>query len=213
MVSPTALPNPSIIAARMPDLAAGRIIVKIISNLFAPSASEACLNSSGTAVMASSERLIIVGNTIIDKSTAPFKVLKILYWLNIFAIKGPIKTIPKNPITTEGIPANSSTNGFKMFLRKLGASSEMKIAARMPMGMEISIVKKDTNNVLFSKFSVPKYSPSQPSGFHFAEKKNSERLISFNMGKLSLTKKMNNMNRIRIDVELAILKRYFDKKF
>src|SRR5664280_3493432 len=67
IVSPTTLAMPSITAVEIPDRADGMITCVMVSNLMAPRAYDASLNSRGTAYKASSERLEIVGMAIIAK--------------------------------------------------------------------------------------------------------------------------------------------------
>ena len=73
IVSPTALPIPSITAAIIPEEAAGITTFHIVCHLVAPRAREAILYSLGTEVIASSEIEIIVGRDITARRMEPFK--------------------------------------------------------------------------------------------------------------------------------------------
>ena len=73
MVSPIARPMPSILAAIMPDAAAG-IFTKIsVCHFVAPRAREASSNDFGTLFNASSVRLMIVGNAITANNIDPLR--------------------------------------------------------------------------------------------------------------------------------------------
>lgn len=61
IASPIALPTPNTIAVTIPDFAAGRITLKIVCILDAPSARDAALYCAGTALSADSLILITVG--------------------------------------------------------------------------------------------------------------------------------------------------------
>ena len=64
---------------------------------------------------------------------------------------GPNKTIPKNPIATEGMAASISITGFKIICIFVGATSERNAAVRMPKGTAIIIDPTATKNVLTIK--------------------------------------------------------------
>ena len=70
-LSPTILPIARIIPAKIPGTALGRISLNTVWSLPAPSQKLPSLYESGTAARASSEVLIIKGNIIIAKVTAP----------------------------------------------------------------------------------------------------------------------------------------------
>ncbi len=69
MVSPIALPIPRMIAAAIPDSAAGTITRLIVCHRVAPMAREPSRNSHGTELIASSETLMIVGRAMIPRRT------------------------------------------------------------------------------------------------------------------------------------------------
>src|SRR5690606_5333581 len=98
---------------------------------------------------------IIVGNAIIANKIAPFKAFNPFGRSAIFAIPGLKTTIPKKPITTDGIAANISIAGFKMFFKRFPAYSDIKAAVPMPKGIAIIIAPKVTNVVLIIKGSIP----------------------------------------------------------
>ena len=59
-------------------------------------------------------------------------------------IKGARTITPRNPKTTEGIPASSSMVGLMMRITRRGRNSFKKIAPAMPSGAPISIAPKVT---------------------------------------------------------------------
>ncbi|MNI65896.1 hypothetical protein D3C73_1214250 [compost metagenome] len=79
---------------------------------------------------------------------APFNAFSPLGRLFRSAIPGPTNTIPKKPITTEGIAASISMAGFKIVLSLGLAYSEIKAAVPTPSGMAISIAPRETIEVL-----------------------------------------------------------------
>ena len=97
MVSPTARPMPRIMAAAMPEMAAGTMTLLIVCHRVAPIASEPSLNSRGTALMASSETLIIVGRAMIPRRieaashVSPVGISKVTRMKSVSTIR------PKNP--------------------------------------------------------------------------------------------------------------------
>ncbi|MNT35645.1 hypothetical protein D3C72_1716790 [compost metagenome] len=75
--------------------------------------------------MASSDMVIIVGNAMIASNKEPFKAFNTLGKSVSSAILGPTNTMPRKPMTTDGIAANISIKGFNMFLTFGLAYSEM----------------------------------------------------------------------------------------
>src|SRR5690606_29452780 len=106
--SPIALPIPSIIAAIIPEDAAGTNIYRIVSHLVAPKAKEASLYSFGKALIASSAILTIVGKAINDTNIEPVKAVNPVGNEKVFFTNIDNTTIPKNPSTTEGIADKNS---------------------------------------------------------------------------------------------------------
>ena len=71
IVSPIALPTPSITAAEIPEIAAGIMTLYMVCHLVAPSASEPCFRVLGTELIASSDMVTIVGSAIIPSIMEP----------------------------------------------------------------------------------------------------------------------------------------------
>ncbi len=134
MVSPIALPIPRMIAAVIPERAAGMITLLIVCQPVAPIASEPSLNSRGTELIASSETLTIVGSAIIPRRIDPASQVSPVGTSKETRIQLVSTTSPKKPYTTEGMPASSSTAGLIMVRRRGPASSEMKMALAIPSG-------------------------------------------------------------------------------
>src|SRR5690606_31374634 len=109
----------------------------------------------GTAWIASSATVIIVGNAITANKIAPFKAFKPFGKFAKSAIPGPTKTIPKKPITTEGIAASISIAGFKNVFNLGLAYSDINAAVPIPNGIAISIAPKVTNVVLKINGNIP----------------------------------------------------------
>jgi len=133
MVSPMEFPIPSITAATIPDLAAGRITFRIVCHRVAPSARDACLYVSGTAAIASADMLIIWGSDMIASIIEPARMLK----PNppaLSLINGTSRTSPKNPSTTEGMPTSSSIPRLIITCAQGGAISTKKTAQLIPSG-------------------------------------------------------------------------------
>ena len=140
IVSPIALPTPSITADNIPDFAAGIVILKIVLIGVAPKARDASLYDMGTYLKEDSDIVITVGKIIIDKIIITAnKLSPTERSLNIFLMIGTIKSIPKNPYTTEGIPAKSCINGLMIFEMLLGDISAKNTAVNIPMGTPIMI--------------------------------------------------------------------------
>ncbi len=138
MVSPIALPIPSTIAVKTPDLAAGKITLNIVSILDAPKAKDASLYCFGTDLIAVSATEIIVGSIITERTIIMASKLCPLGRDNLLWIAGTIIPSAKTPNNTEGIPANNSTPWDIIFATDLGAISTIKIAVNIPMGTPIT---------------------------------------------------------------------------
>ena len=97
MVSPIARPIPRMIAAAIPERAAGTITRLIVCQRVAPVARDPSRYSRGTELMASSETLIIVGSAMIPRMIDPASQVCPLATLNEIRMK-LLKTIrPKKP--------------------------------------------------------------------------------------------------------------------
>src|SRR5690606_19456667 len=107
----------------------------------------------------------MVGKAITANSIAPFKAFKPLERSAKLAIPGLTTTIPKKPITTDGIAASISIAGFKKFFNFGLAYSAIKAAVPIPSGMAINIAPKVTIVVLMINGSIP-YLGFFPVGFH-----------------------------------------------
>lgn len=120
MVSPTAREMARINAAMIPLNAAGVTTLVITSNFVAPKEYAASRNDLGTARMASSLMDATVGMIIIPKTIEALNALKKLtskpsHFSITVLINGVTKLKAKYPYTTEGIPANISSMGLRMF--------------------------------------------------------------------------------------------------
>ena len=105
MVSPTALPIPRMMAAVIPDRAAGVTTLLMVCQCVAPRANDASRYSRGAEEIASSETLMIVGSAITPRRMDPASQVSPLGTAKFTRIQS-VRTIrPKNPNTTEGIPA------------------------------------------------------------------------------------------------------------
>jgi len=95
--------------------------------------------------MASKDMLIIVGRIItpkmmdVDKREKPDPPRQ-------FLTSGTIYMTPKNPYTTEGIPASNSRAGFKNIFIRLPEYSERYIAQESPRGAPIISAPNVTRN-------------------------------------------------------------------
>ena len=125
MVSPTARPMPRMMAAAMPESAAGTRTRLMVCQRVAPMASDPSLYSWGTELMASSETLTIVGSAMMPRRTEAASQVSPVGRSNATRIKLVRTMRPKNPYTTEGIPASSSMAGLRIFFIRGEASSEI----------------------------------------------------------------------------------------
>src|SRR6056297_1965117 len=103
IVSPIARPIPKITAVTIPELAVGNITLLIVSHLVPPNANEASLYLLGIEVIASSDKLIIVGKAIIPNIIEAVKAVNPVGNPNTSFKKGPNIFIPNKPYITEGI--------------------------------------------------------------------------------------------------------------
>lgn len=71
MVSPTARPMPRMMAAVIPERADGMMTFCMVCHLVAPIARDPSLNSRGTALIASSATVVIVGIAMIPRMMDP----------------------------------------------------------------------------------------------------------------------------------------------
>ena len=137
IVSPIALPTPNTTAASMPDFAAGKVTLNIVSVVDAPRAKDPSLYDAGTAFMAVCETEIMVGSIIIAKTNITASKLCPFGKFKIDWIFGTIKANPNNPYNTDGIPDNNSTAGNIILCTGFGAISAKKVAVKIPIGTPI----------------------------------------------------------------------------
>jgi hypothetical protein len=90
----------------------------------------------------------IVGKAMIARSMDQFNAFNPLWMPNNWANPGPINTIPRNPIATEGIAASISIIGLRISCKFLGANSDKNAAVKIPNGTAITIEPKATKKVL-----------------------------------------------------------------
>ena len=105
-------------------------------------------------------------------------------WLKpkILAIAGPKRTMPKNPITTDGIPARISIIGFTISRTFQWATSERYAATPIPIGIAIKSDPKVTIRVLAIIETMPYFSCTGEVGFQSLLVKNSLTSISRKAG-------------------------------
>lgn len=99
----------------------------------------------GHFFIASSLIDIIVGIAINASRIEPVKAVNPVFKPKISFTSGAITTSPKNPSTTEGIPARISMNGFKNSLSPGVATSEIYTAPIIPKGIAIMVANTVTN--------------------------------------------------------------------
>ena len=75
IASPSALPIPSTIPVKIPDFAAGMTVLKIVCSFVAPSARDAALRLSDTALSDDVLTLITVGRIIIASTIIEHSIL------------------------------------------------------------------------------------------------------------------------------------------
>jgi len=158
IVSPIALPIPSTTAANIPDFAAGKITLNIVSVWDAPRPKEPSLYALGTDLIAVSDTVTMVGSIIIAKTIITANKLCPLEVLNTFWISGTITTKPNIPYKTEGIPANNSTALEIISANFLGAISTINAAVNIPIGTPIINEPKVPNKVAKIIGHIPKTS-------------------------------------------------------
>ena len=108
-VSPITLPIPNIIPVIIPGIAAGITTLYIVCHLVAPKAKLPSLYDTGTALIASSEVLIIVGIIIKVRVSPPDT-------MEYFKLRATTKnTYPNKPNIIEGTPANDSVPNLMIF--------------------------------------------------------------------------------------------------
>src|SRR5512145_1008992 len=98
-VSPAARPMPKMEPVKMPGMALGNTILKVVCHLETPSDKDASRNVCGTDLSASSEAPMIVGRIKNPSVSDPDKML------DPNLRKMTKKPSPNNPKTTEGTPA------------------------------------------------------------------------------------------------------------
>src|SRR5690606_17807435 len=134
IVSPMARPKPRTIAAKMPGEAAGRTTDQAVRVRDAPRAKAASRYLCGTAVSASSLRVKITG-TMVRPRPIPATMVLSRYCRPKRSCRCVARTMStKNPSTTEGMPARSSTAGLTISRTRRGASSEVKTAPSTATG-------------------------------------------------------------------------------
>src|SRR5690606_37012526 len=134
IVSPMARPKPRTIAAKMPGEAAGRTTDQAVRVRDAPRAKAASRYLCGTAVSASSLRVKITG-TMVRPMPIPATMVLSRYCRPKRSCRCVARTMStKNPSTTEGMPARSSTAGLTISRTRRGASSEVKTAPSTATG-------------------------------------------------------------------------------
>ena len=196
IVSPTARPMPRMNAAVMPERAEGTTTCEMVCHRVVPRARLPSLYSFGTAEMASSETLIIVGRAMMPRRTDPASQVSPVGTEKFTRIKS-VRTIrPKNPYTTDGIPARSSIAGLNMAFTRGEASSAMTIAHAIPRGAAMTIAPMVTRTVPTHSGRVP-YAGIVPVGFQVASKRNSHGVAAAKIGRPSLTRNVRMKNTVR----------------
>jgi hypothetical protein len=162
---------PKITAVETPEIDAGMITRQIVSHCVAPRARDASFSSFGTPKMASSLMLHIVGTDMNASIIAALNRLSPTGILNVSCKKGATTTIPKNPITTDGMAASSSTTGFATSRILREAISARKRAEKMPRGMEMTEETSVTEREAIISGNMPKSARSSV-GYQYIPKIN-----------------------------------------
>ena len=195
IVSPTARPMPRMSAAVMPERAEGTTTCEMVCHRVVPRAREPSRYSFGTAEMASSETLMIVGRAMMPKRTEPASQVSPVGTEKLTLITS-VRTIrPKNPYTTDGMPARSSIAGLNTAFTRGDASSAMTIAHAMPRGAAMTIAPMVTRRVPTHSGRVP-YVGIAPVGFQVAPKRNSHGVAVAKMGRPSFTRNAKMKNTV-----------------
>ena len=116
----------------------------------------------------------MIANTILpERAVSPTGRLKV-FWTS-----GTIMTNPKNPNTTEGIPARSSIKGFRIERICLEANSAIYIATDIPKGRAKSIAPILTHRVPNKRGINPNCAAGCAVGYHsFPPKKSTGDIFS-----------------------------------
>ncbi len=124
IVSPIARPNPRTSEAKIPGIAAGRTTREIIWKRSEPSASAAVLYDVGTARSASSETVKMSGQTASERPMPATSALSRCSVPNARCTQVASTISAKNPMTTDGMPAKSSTTGLMISRSRRRANSD-----------------------------------------------------------------------------------------
>jgi hypothetical protein len=145
--------------------------------------------------MASSEIEMIVGSAITPSIKEPVRAVCPVGRLKVFCTTGTNITSPKNPKTTEGIPARISIKGFSKSSNFGFAISEIYIAQAIPKGTAKIIAPAVTRRE-------PKNSGSSPNclftdvGYQNFPVRKSNKEVLLKRSKLSLNRKRHIRKRM-----------------
>ena len=203
IVSPRTLASPRIMEVQIPEIAAGRVIFVIVSHLVAPRAYDASFKDDGTDEIASSEMLAMVGIDINESIIAALNRFNPLSILKMFCKNGAKTTIPKKPMTTDGIDAISSMVGLNICLMPFDAISERYMAIARLKGTAMIADKNVTESEAAIKGKMPNFGGVEV-GYHCLPSIKSFILTTLNTGNPSLNKKI--IIRNSIDTEKKVTK-------
>jgi hypothetical protein len=207
IVSPRTLASPRIMEVQIPEIAAGRVIFVIVSHLVAPRAYDASFKDDGTDEIASSEILAMVGIDINESIIAALKRFNPLSILKMFCKNGAKTTIPKKPMTTDGIDAISSIAGLNICLIPFDAISERYMAIAMLKGTEMMAEKSVTEREAAINGKMPNFG-GVDVGYHCFPSTKSLMLTTLNTGNPSLNKKIMIRKSIDTEKKVTIARRY-----
>jgi len=145
-----------------------------------------------------------VGRAIIPKRTDAASQVFPDGRLKVTRMKFVRTTRPKNPYTTDGIPASSSIAGLRIVFIREGASSAMKIAQPMESGTAKTIEPMVTRMVPTISGKIP-YSGTAAVGSHDNPSRKSGRVTCCRIGKPSRTRK-RRMRIMAITAKKAVRK-------
>jgi len=157
--------------------------------------------------MVSSEILVIVGITTNAKSNEALSRFNPEFISKFLIRKGARTTIPKNPITTDGIDAIISIKPLRTSLNLPLASSAIYMAVARLIGIAISEAKRVIEIDAIIKGNIPSLTLSL-AGYHSFPKIKSKAPTSLKRGMPSFIKKNIIAKRIKRDVMLIIKKAF-----
>ncbi len=99
---------------------------------------------------------MMVGSAMYARMIEPVKAVRPVGRLSVSRTTDDKITIPKNPNTTDGMPATISIIGFRISRSQRGAISAMKMAVNRPIGMAMRAAPIVTTSEPKSSGRMPK---------------------------------------------------------